>query len=263
MERNALTHKLADLHTMPGATFESALAPTEKSASMSAAASSFQSPEGSPSMSPVPSHQNRRMRLKPVRGPESVTDTRFGQGIAFSFNWDPRRFGDVILRQFDLSPAIDQETAKQARTSTLSSHLHMASGVESDSDCDMELLDFGMDDDYSEAPVFPAPKPVEAKRKSSKLARQEAPKVPTTSSKTKPKACVCCGCTSTPLWRDIGKNRPLCNACGIRWKKYGVICESCQYVPCKQERENKTCRRCLAILPVSKRPRPASPSNSS
>jgi hypothetical protein len=31
-------------------------------------------------MSPAPIHQNRRMRLKPVRGPESVSDTRFGQG---------------------------------------------------------------------------------------------------------------------------------------------------------------------------------------
>eukprot|EP00048_Salpingoeca_helianthica_P022584 m.19158 g.19158 ORF g.19158 m.19158 type:complete len:244 (+) comp7525_c0_seq1:206-937(+) len=243
---------------MPGATLEAAASLLEKNTS---ASSSFQTPQESPSMSPAPIHQNRRMRLKPVRGPESITDERFGQGIVFSFNWDPRRFGDVILRQFPLSPAIDHETTK----ATANAASQLAAGHESDSDCEMEMLDFTMEDEMSEAPVVQTPKPVEVKRKSAKHARHEAPKAQaaSASSKTKPKSCVCCGCTSTPLWRDIGKNRPLCNACGIRWKKYGVICESCQYVPCKQERENKTCRRCLAVLPASKRVRAGSPTNSS
>lgn len=52
---------------------------------------------------------------------------------------------------------------------------------------------------------------------------------------------------------------PLCNACGIRWKKYGIVCDVCQYVPCKQERDSKACKRCKAAMPVSKRSRPSSP----
>ena len=48
----------------------------------------------------------------------------------------------------------------------------------------------------------------------------------------KTKQCACCGCTSTPLWRDMGKDMPLCNACGIRWKKYGVVCDVCQVIIC-------------------------------
>lgn len=72
----------------------------------------------------------------------------------------------------------------------------------------------------------------------------------------KNKQCACCGATSTPLWRDIGKELPLCNACGIRWKKYGIVCDNCQYVPCKQERESKICMRCNSKLaPASKRAR--------
>jgi len=65
----------------------------------------------------------------------------------------------------------------------------------------------------------------------------------------KQKQCACCATTSTPLWRDIGRKLPLCNACGIRYKKYGLICSSCNYVPCKQERTSKICRRCTTKLP--------------
>lgn len=65
----------------------------------------------------------------------------------------------------------------------------------------------------------------------------------------KQKQCACCATTSTPLWRDIGRKLPLCNACGIRYKKYGLICSSCNYVPCKQERTSKVCRRCTTKLP--------------
>eukprot|EP00042_Codosiga_hollandica_P028977 m.156582 g.156582 ORF g.156582 m.156582 type:complete len:316 (+) comp52930_c0_seq14:278-1225(+) len=54
---------------------------------------------------------------------------------------------------------------------------------------------------------------------------------------------------STPLWRDIGKEAPLCNACGIRYKKYGLVCDSCFYVPCKSERAKGVCPRCTAVFP--------------
>jgi len=76
------------------------------------------------------------------------------------------------------------------------------------------------------------------------------------SSVRRQKQCACCGATSTPLWRDIGKELPLCNACGIRWKKYGIVCDCCQYVPCKQERESRMCKRCGSSLsPANKRAR--------
>ena len=72
---------------------------------------------------------------------------------------------------------------------------------------------------------------------------------------TQPKACICCARTNTPLWRDIGAGRPLCNACGIRWNKYGIICNVCNYVPCKQERQYVQCVRCQAVMPEAVRTR--------
>eukprot|EP00049_Salpingoeca_infusionum_P025883 m.22308 g.22308 ORF g.22308 m.22308 type:complete len:385 (-) comp8377_c0_seq1:4164-5318(-) len=60
----------------------------------------------------------------------------------------------------------------------------------------------------------------------------------------KPKTCSCCKTTNTPLWRDLSSDTPLCNACGIRYKKYGLICTSCRYVPCKHEREERSCPKC-------------------
>lgn len=72
---------------------------------------------------------------------------------------------------------------------------------------------------------------------------------------TAPKACICCQRTNTPLWRDIGPGRPLCNACGIRWNKYGIICNVCNYVPCKQERQYVQCVRCQAVMPEAVRTR--------
>lgn len=41
------------------------------------------------------------------------------------------------------------------------------------------------------------------------------------------KQCVCCMATSTPMWRDGRDGQRLCNACGIRWQKYGVSCHQC------------------------------------
>lgn len=55
-----------------------------------------------------------------------------------------------------------------------------------------------MEDEECERPA-PVPK-AEPKRKSSKHARQEAPKVPVSNSKTKTKACVCCGCVRFEIY---------------------------------------------------------------
>lgn len=62
------------------------------------------------------------------------------------------------------------------------------------------------------------------------------------------RACVCCNCTNTPMWRDGRGGMRLCNACGIRWQKYGLCCTNCSYVPRKNER-GTICRRCNSELP--------------
>ena len=42
--------------------------------------------------------------------------------------------------------------------------------------------------------------------------------------------CACCGVGETPLWRKGGNGQTLCNACGMRWIKYRMQCNDCQYV---------------------------------
>eukprot|EP00038_Savillea_parva_P005842 m.160286 g.160286 ORF g.160286 m.160286 type:complete len:521 (-) comp11924_c0_seq1:387-1949(-) len=61
--------------------------------------------------------------------------------------------------------------------------------------------------------------------------------------------CVCCDATSTPLWREGKNGCRLCNACGIRWVKYGIACDSCKYVPRKSEASKELCPRCSAPFP--------------
>eukprot|EP01147_Barroeca_monosierra_P000409 gene409-3755_t len=73
--------------------------------------------------------------------------------------------------------------------------------------------------------------------------------------RTGPKRCGCCGTTNTPLWRDLTRELPLCNACGIRFKKYGLICQKCNYVPCKQERDLPCCKRCRSSNSYIKLPK--------
>lgn len=58
------------------------------------------------------------------------------------------------------------------------------------------------------------------------------------------RSCICCHTTNTPLWRES-----LCNACGIRFTKYGLMCDYCHFVPNKQEKQSETCPRCGAPLP--------------
>lgn len=53
----------------------------------------------------------------------------------------------------------------------------------------------------------------------------------------------------TPMWRDGPRGQRLCNACGIRWQKYGVCCAECTYVPRKNENLAGSCPRCEAELP--------------
>eukprot|EP01147_Barroeca_monosierra_P006440 gene6440-9333_t len=55
----------------------------------------------------------------------------------------------------------------------------------------------------------------------------------------------------TPMWRDGPKTNRLCNACGIRWQKYGVICAKCSYIPRKAEKCQGICPHCQIPLPLA------------
>lgn len=57
------------------------------------------------------------------------------------------------------------------------------------------------------------------------------------------KTCLSCGTRSTPYWRDGWNNSCLCNACGIRYKKYGTSCKKCDYVP-RADEKHASCPRC-------------------
>ncbi|XP_077329541.1 GATA-type zinc finger protein 1 [Lithobates pipiens] len=54
------------------------------------------------------------------------------------------------------------------------------------------------------------------------------------------KRCASCKTQKTPLWRDAEDGTPLCNACGIRYKKYGMRCGQCWNIP---KKDGKSCSR--------------------
>ena len=58
------------------------------------------------------------------------------------------------------------------------------------------------------------------------------------------KECASCGTCKTPLWRDAEDGTPLCNACGIRYKKYRIRCVRCWYIPKKEEKALPCCTSC-------------------
>uniref|UniRef100_G1U330 GATA-type zinc finger protein 1 n=2 Tax=Oryctolagus cuniculus TaxID=9986 RepID=G1U330_RABIT len=59
-----------------------------------------------------------------------------------------------------------------------------------------------------------------------------------------PRRCASCRTQRTPLWRDAEDGTPLCNACGIRYKKYGTRCSRCWLVPRKSVQPRRLCGRC-------------------
>ncbi|XP_070323281.1 GATA-type zinc finger protein 1-like [Odocoileus virginianus] len=63
-----------------------------------------------------------------------------------------------------------------------------------------------------------------------------------------PRRCASCRTERTPLWRDAEDGTPLCNTCGIRYKKYGTRCSSCWLVPRKNVQPKKLCGRCGVSL---------------
>ena len=62
------------------------------------------------------------------------------------------------------------------------------------------------------------------------------------------KECASCGTHKTPLWRDAEDGTPLCNACGIRYKKYRVRCQRCWYIPKKEDKMSSSCSNCGSLL---------------
>lgn len=64
----------------------------------------------------------------------------------------------------------------------------------------------------------------------------------------KGKQCASCDTKLTPLWRDAEDGTPLCNACGIRYKKYKVRCSHCWHIPKKNENTRNNCRVCGGTL---------------
>lgn len=62
------------------------------------------------------------------------------------------------------------------------------------------------------------------------------------------KICASCLTRKTPLWRDAEDGTPLCNACGIRYKKYRVRCHHCWNIPKKDAKSNSKCLKCGDVL---------------
>ncbi|CAL1300042.1 unnamed protein product [Larinioides sclopetarius] len=60
---------------------------------------------------------------------------------------------------------------------------------------------------------------------------------------TEEKHCASCSVKKTPLWRDAEDGTPLCNACGIRYKKYKLRCGTCWHIP-KKDEFHPTCQYC-------------------
>ncbi|XP_063045862.1 GATA-type zinc finger protein 1 [Engraulis encrasicolus] len=62
------------------------------------------------------------------------------------------------------------------------------------------------------------------------------------------KTCASCCTRKTPLWRDAEDGTPLCNACGIRYKKYRVRCTGCWHIPRKDTKSKVNCFKCGDVL---------------
>ncbi|XP_072319450.1 GATA-type zinc finger protein 1 [Eucyclogobius newberryi] len=63
-------------------------------------------------------------------------------------------------------------------------------------------------------------------------------------SEAKDKVCASCCTKKTPMWRDAEDGTPLCNACGIRYKKYRVRCINCWNIPKKDGNSVSCCSKC-------------------
>uniref|UniRef100_A0A452GJ43 GATA-type domain-containing protein n=1 Tax=Gopherus agassizii TaxID=38772 RepID=A0A452GJ43_9SAUR len=58
------------------------------------------------------------------------------------------------------------------------------------------------------------------------------------------KCCASCQTRKTPLWRIAEDGTLLCNACGIRYKKYRIRCFRCWNIPKKSGKPYSRCSNC-------------------
>ena len=58
------------------------------------------------------------------------------------------------------------------------------------------------------------------------------------------KECESCCTSETVIWRDTEDGVSLCNACGIRWRKYHYRCIECWYIPMQDELDHVNCASC-------------------
>ncbi|KAM3845659.1 GATA-type zinc finger protein 1 [Vipera latastei] len=71
------------------------------------------------------------------------------------------------------------------------------------------------------------------------------------------KRCASCKTRKTPLWRDAEDGTPLCNACGIRYKKYRIRCFHCWSIPKHGGKPYPHCSNCggkLGVVAAQQKP---------
>lgn len=57
--------------------------------------------------------------------------------------------------------------------------------------------------------------------------------------------CASCNTDKTPYWRDSwNQGFILCNACGLRYSKFKRRCVNCNYVPRKEDKNQRQCSQC-------------------
>ncbi|PVU98179.1 hypothetical protein BB561_000073 [Smittium simulii] len=75
----------------------------------------------------------------------------------------------------------------------------------------------------------------EHKHKKSETIKKKSAKTPKKTA-TLNRVCASCKVNSTPCWRPGWDSlMSLCNSCGLRYKKGGIFCKNCSYVPMKTE----------------------------
>nr|XP_057943507.1 GATA-type zinc finger protein 1 isoform X2 [Doryrhamphus excisus] len=93
---------------------------------------------------------------------------------------------------------------------------------------------------YSKKPDKSARKPRTRTRTSEMTSSSEEE----TNTTSRIKMCASCCTRKTPMWRDAEDGTPLCNACGIRYKKYRVRCNNCWHIPRKESNSSSHCLKC-------------------
>ncbi|XP_027874982.1 GATA-type zinc finger protein 1 [Xiphophorus couchianus] len=161
----------------------------------------------------------------------------------------------------------DQLSTNKCRTKTRRKQPHPSRSADSQ-DPDFQGVTFRIDtelDDnrqqcrllitskYSKEPCKSVRKPKLRTRALQKLAKTRSSDEETdhTTNINKGKVCASCCTRKTPMWRDAEDGTPLCNACGIRYKKYRVRCVKCWHIPRKEGNSSSLCIRCGNLVKLT------------